>query len=855
MKFKRLLLPSLFLICAALTSFAQISINEYSASNLNQFIDNYNTYEDWIELYNAAPDAQDISGWYLTDNPTKPTKWAFPPNTIIPANGFLRVWCSGRNDTVFYSNMHTSFKITQTKGTEVIVLSDANGNIVESTPVEITQLAHSRCKEMDGMGGFKICEYPTPRASNNFSTKRDAYTAQPTMSINAGFYAGEQTVVISSSEPNSTLRYTLDGTNPKEDSPEYTDPIVITETTIIKARSFSNDVNILPGKMQFNTYFINEDFTLPVISIAADELLELAGGDKELRPIGSIEWFNTDKQRSALSFGELNSHGQDSWVHPQRSLDWISRDEMGYNRTIEEKVFSYSDRSEYQRMMFRASGDDNYPSIGWSEHEGSCHIRDEFVHTLALEGDMNLEVRAVERGIVFLNGIYWGVYGLRERPVDHDYTKYYFGQEKYDLQYLATWGNTWAEYGDQSSFNDWAEIRDFVLNNDMGIEANYERVDDEIKLLSLIDYMITNLNAVSSDWLNYNTGWWRGLNPNGDRKKWGYILWDNDATFDYYINYSGVPNTDPDAEPCDINDISDYMDQFFNGPFGGPDVGKHEKIFLKLQEESETFRQLYYSRQADLMNTVFSCDNMLSTLDRMIDVIAPEMPRHIQRWGGSMTEWQDNLARLKGFIEQRCTLLDDGMVNCFEVDGPYDLTLMIEPAIDGLGEIDLNTLDIEAFPWTGQYFGGMDNILKARAFDDDYEFLYWESKAGNVVSPVFDRRSTIRLTQSDTLIAHFGIPTSTVELQPGVAFKAYPTIVKDQLTVEYELEEATHLNISLHSVLGNTLLHFSEISGTTAPGNYQQTLDIAEANLPAGLYFLNFTANDKIKSVKLQIMR
>ena len=118
--------------------------------------------------------------------------------------------------------------------------------------------------------------------------------------------------------------------------------------------------------------------------------------------------------------------------------------------------------------------------------------------------------------------------------------------------------------GGEEAFQDWGVLRNFILSNDMGIEDNYDMVKDQLNLTSLIDYMIVNLNCVASDWLNYNTGWWRGQDPDGDHKKWGYILWDLDATFDYYINYSGVPNISPTAQPCDIDEISDYMDQFFN---------------------------------------------------------------------------------------------------------------------------------------------------------------------------------------------------------------------------------------------------------------------------------------------------
>ena len=68
---------------------------------------------------------------------------------------------------------------------------------------------------------------------------------------------------------------------------------------------------------------------------------------------------------------------------------------------------------------------------------------------------------------------------------------------------------------------------------------------DAMDLQSLADYVIVNSASVCSDWLNWNTGWWRGTNPDGEHQKWGFILWDNDATFGYYINYTGIPDISP----------------------------------------------------------------------------------------------------------------------------------------------------------------------------------------------------------------------------------------------------------------------------------------------------------------------
>lgn len=854
---KRFYFSFLFMSFLCFSLSAQVHINEYSASNLNSFTDSFQKTEDWIELYNTSSSDVDISGWHLSDKQNKPAKWEIPAGTMIPANGFLVFWCSGRNAHV-NGEYHTNFKLAQTKANEFVLLSDPNENIIDAFPLEITLVEHSRCRAVDGGSNWKVCTQPTLGSSNNAAPQFTGYTQTPNMSLAAGYYAGTQTVSITNNEPNAVLRYTIDGTNPTENSPEYSGPLTINATQVIKARSFSNDPEILPGKMDFNTYLIDEDFSLAVFSVAADQVIELANGNGDLIPIGSIEYFNLNKEREATSFGSLNRHGQDSWVLPHRSLDWVSRDEMGYSKAVNAPLFSFSTRDQYQKFMFRNSGDDNYPAISDADHEGSTHIRDEFVQTLAMEGGMELDQRAVERVVLFLNGQYWGVYGMRDRPVDHDYTKEYYNQGKYDIQYLTTWGNTEIQYGGQQAQQDWENIRDFVLDNDMSDPTNYQIADDSINLLSLIDYMIVNLTVVASDWLNYNTGWWRGLNQQGGHKKWGYILWDLDATFDYYINYSGVPNTNPDADPCDLEDIAEFMDEFFGWGGQNQDVGKHEKIFLKLLEENETFKQLYYSRYADMMNTVYTCENMMTTLDKMLDVIEPEMPRQIQRWGGTMNEWQSNVQQLKDFIEQRCDLLDDGMLECYdELTGPYKVTLLTQP--EGVGEIDFNTLDIEVFPWSGDYFGGMENKIKAKVFsdfEDQYEFSHWISKSGNTIFPSStERKATITLTQPDTLIAVFDFPSSSNDLDAIFYFNVFPNPASDFLTLEYELNQAMDIQVSLYSVLGQKVADYPQAGGRKAIGRHTEKLSLDEKAIPSGLYFLVVSAENEQKNFKVNIMR
>ena len=158
-------------------------------------------------------------------------------------------------------------------------------------------------------------------------------------------------------------------------------------------------------------------------------------GDKSYRPHGTFEYFNKEGVRTTRGYGEYNSHGQDSWIHDQRSYDWITRDEMGYAAALDDQIFSEKDRTEYQRIIIRAEGDDNYP--GYDE---SAHIRDVYIHRLSQHADLNIDERTGERCVSYVNGQYWGMYSLREKVDDPDFIKYYHGQDKYNIDFMMTWG-------------------------------------------------------------------------------------------------------------------------------------------------------------------------------------------------------------------------------------------------------------------------------------------------------------------------------------------------------------------------------------------------------------------------------
>jgi hypothetical protein len=729
------LIVSLLLMYSVKSS-AQVVINEYSASNLSDYQDNYEKYEDWIELYNPDNSPVDLGGYYISDKDYNPTKWQIPEGVTILANSFLIFWASGR-DEVSGGHFHTNFKLKQTKDVpEYVVLTDPDGTILDIHQLEITQNGHSRGRIDDGNMQWGIFNEPTAGSSNNSSTAFSGYTAKPSMSEVAGFYSGAITVEITNNQTNSVLRYTTDGSDPDQNSPVYSDPVEVSSTTIIKARAYSNDSEILPGLIEFNTYFIEVSHTLTVMSLAAEELDDLLNGNQYLRPFGTFEYFNKDGERTNIGYGEFNEHGQDSWVHPQRSIDYISRDECGYNYAIREALIppDLTDRDEYQRIILRAAGDDNYPGI-----DSSALLRDFFVQNIASKADLHLDMRRGEKGVVYVNGNYWGVYGYREKVSDHDYTKYYYGQGKYDIYYFMLWGGTWAEYGGQAAWDDWNEIHDFMKYNDMSNQDNFEYVKSRYDYKSLVDYILVNSYVVCSDWINWNVAWWRGLDPEGGHQKWGYCLWDEDATFNHYINYTGVPGTTPYVEPCYPEGLND-------------DPGEHILVLNKLRENPE-FDQYYITRYIDLYNSYFRPEYMNSYLDSIEAGMLPEMPGHIARWGGSMTQWQNNVEKIRNFISERHNYLPSGLADCYDLTGPYELTINAVP--DTVGTIQINSMVHSNFPWGGYYFGGIDTKLKAESTNPNWEFDHWVINNNTITPSDTVNDIIVNLTSGDNIVAYF----------------------------------------------------------------------------------------------------
>jgi hypothetical protein len=144
-------------------------INEVMASNTTYAKDEYNEYDDWVEIYNPSNTPVDIADYYLTDKRDNLKKYRFPKEsseTIIPAKGFKVIWLDEQSSQ---GVLHTNFKLNALGEFIAIVYKDGT-TLLDSVAIPVIDTDVSLGRQTDGNNPFIIFEKPTIGRSNHLST-------------------------------------------------------------------------------------------------------------------------------------------------------------------------------------------------------------------------------------------------------------------------------------------------------------------------------------------------------------------------------------------------------------------------------------------------------------------------------------------------------------------------------------------------------------------------------------------------------------------------------------------------------------------------------------------------------------
>ena len=264
---------------------------------------------------------------------------------------------------------------------------------------------------------------------------------------------------------------------------------------------------------------------LPTLSIVAphDDLWKVGAGtagglyyDTQQRGLASerrvsLEYFQPDGIGNTWhADAGLRTHGNSSRDHgftPKHPLRVYFRGEYGTGK-LKEKVFEDSPLQEFNRLNLRAASTDSWPVADgpprWVNEKGT-YIRDGYMRKSMRDlGNAAGPSRYVQ---LFLNGLYWGVYEITERPED-DFAAGYLGggPDEYDVlkdfAELAA-GNTTAWNALMVLANGAALTTDAGYWQVQGRNPNGSvnaAIEPLLHMASFIDYMILHIAGGAEDW-------------------------------------------------------------------------------------------------------------------------------------------------------------------------------------------------------------------------------------------------------------------------------------------------------------------------------------------------------------------
>ncbi len=714
MRFRFILLFLLGISCSIFGQQPAIYINEILSSNVGTNADmvDFDDFSDWIELYNSEDSPVDISGFYISDDLANPTKWQIPSNTIIPAKGFYLLWADDFDDipgqeyirewwprNIPYTTQwsHTNFKLD--KDGEEVGLYNASGELIDSIVYgsQIEDVSYGR--KPDGSANWFFFGEPTPETQNTTEGVLTTEFAKGVLfSKEGGFYDAPVSVELTSSNGNGTVRYTLDGSEPTSSSIPYTSPIQINSNTILSARVF--EAGKLPGEIFSGSYFINEDRKLPAFSIIAEQNYVMGKEQgiyrntlKEREIPINLEFFPIeDEDRFSQRVG-MRIGGENIFRFAQKPLNIYADGDYGESQ-MEYQAFKHLPYQAYKRLYLRNSGDD------WPY----TMIRDGMISSI-LRGEIDNSTQAYRPTVLYLNGEYWGIYNLREK-LDKQYFSLHYSTAEADLDHLESTGAIIE--GDNA---DYLALLDFAESNDLSNPQNYSAVESQIDVQNLMDFVITQSYLANSSW-GHNREMWR---DRGNDNKWRWVLVDMDRGFN--------------DRRIGSNELDDIYDEF--------------ELFQALTS-NEGFLNEFIQRYSERINSTFNADRVTSIIDSLQTQIAPEMPRHIEKWGTyidflsipewgiergvrSMSFWNDEVQTFRTFAEERPDNAIDNLRDQFDLGEQVELT--ISSNISNKGKIDVNGF-FKSIGEKGIYFEEVPLKLKAYA-PPGYAFKSWVLKEQN----------------------------------------------------------------------------------------------------------------------------
>ncbi len=710
-----------------------LCISEVCSNNFSTGLKENCESSDWIELYNSTDKEIFLGDYYLSDDRYKMKKCKLP-DVSIGAGDFFVLYAADIENS---EDSDLNFRISSTGELIYLTKEDQIIDYVEVPPLEMN-VTWSRIN--NNQNDWQKTEATIGATNENAVVIPDYEVEAPVFSKAGGFYDEAFYLEI---EGKDKIFYTLDGSDPTDQSFLYTEPIDVVNVSsnsnlysmrtdmstvsqfvpkelvdkIFIVRAVCIDENGNASDIVTNSYLIGyqdekayqEMYTVSLVT-DPDNLFDYENGiyvlgkdyDQYMLENGSMEdviqipanYRRKGKTTEKAGNIEIWDENGNSIMDRQIGI----RIHGSTTRGVLQKSFSiyarelYDDKSIFDESIFQ-QGDVIKKFFVYSDRDQTKlkHILNQ-----ELVFDRQVETQGFIRCNVFLDGEYWGIYSLAEV-----YDEYYFYNH-----YGIPLDNVEIYEGSSPD-----EIVEFINSGiDMSTDSAYEAISDLMDVQSFIDYYGSMIYIDNYDWLPANARCWKSISKGVHEKedgKWRWAIWDTEGAENVYER-----NT------------------FESGNI----ICWREDPIVKGLMQNDIFRKNFVVSFMDMVNYNFEKEHVTSVIDEMLQEYQSSYELNKIRYLGEC-DTNKYTNTIKDFFNNRREQMVSFLKEEFELQGePVYIALLIDK--ENAAEFSVNTilLEKECGFWQGIYFNDYPVTLSVHDIGSNEQFLGWYEDDGTLIS-------------------------------------------------------------------------------------------------------------------------
>jgi len=693
----------LFLALATFGLRAQntLIINELMQSNVDCIMDDLNEFPDsWVELYNPTSSAINLNGYRIGITRNASEAYQLPQQTV-EAGGYVLIWCDKEG-----TNRHTNFRLESGNGCAVYLyqgsaFADSISGLQKQPSANI---AYGR--QTDGATAWGYQATPTPGAAN-CGTVYSQCLPDPVFSIPGQVMTSTTSISLQITVPQgapagTVVRYTTDGTEPTEQSPELNGTMRFSSNKFIKAKLFC-DGYLSPRAVTQSYIFHGRQIAMPVISI-----------------VGKNEYFYDDQQ-GILVNGTYNSSKKNyeyNWRRPINFELFEDSDEASVlNQICEARVCGAASRGcalkslalyankrfgtkrfRYEFFPDQRPGETNYKSIALRNAGNDfdyLYMRDAIIQrAMAQYADMDWQ--AWRPAIVYINGVYKGMLNIRERGnEDNVYTNY---NELEDITMMENFWNLQA-----GTWDEWNNFKTFIHTK--GHTWNeYEQVLD---CKEYINVMIDELFFNNQDFPGNNIVYWKPNQPtDGLQARWRLLVKDTDFGLGLYNN------------PASYNTMDWLYNPDYDSDRAWANTWEYTRMFRYAMQNAD-FQREFCDRTAIYIGDFLNYDRIWTEIwQPMYLQITNEYsnyhrPIYNQWW----PNYNNELYNAKVWLTQRPDYFLSQLISHYSLGDAVEMKINKETADTASLHVTFNGVALTRPVWDGKFYRNRQIQLSA-AYDD-----------------------------------------------------------------------------------------------------------------------------------------